>query len=271
MAASHQHHTVSQGAGLLYGMPAVLILCLLLIVLYTAAAYDSSRRYRRWPMYRTLLWTLGVLAAGSAVGGPIAYRSHDMFTAHMAGHLLLGMLAPLLMVWSAPVTLLLRTLSVSASRGVTQFLKSRYIVFISHPVTASFLNVGGLWILYSTDLFALMHEHLWIQVLVHVHVFFSGYLFTASIIYIDPVSHRFSYKLRIIVLLMALAWHGILAKHLVGSPPAGVPANEALDGSMLMYYGGDVVHAILITLLCYHWYRSTRPRAAATDISRTVT
>lgn len=47
-----------------------------------------------------------------AVIGPLSRQSHADFTIHMAGHLLLGMLAPLLNAIAAPMTLLLRTLNV---------------------------------------------------------------------------------------------------------------------------------------------------------------
>ena len=46
------------------------------------------------------------------------------FTAHMAGHLLLGMAAPLLLVLAAPVTLALRALPVARARALSRLLRT---------------------------------------------------------------------------------------------------------------------------------------------------
>ncbi|CAM4267997.1 cytochrome c oxidase assembly protein [Paenibacillus tarimensis] len=233
----------------------------LLILLYAGAAVLSSRRYgRQWPLSRFVLWLLGVLSAAAAVVGPLAEQAHRMFQAHMAAHLLLGMLAPLLLVLSAPVTLALRVINTGASRRISRILRGACFGFLTHPVTAAFLNIGGLWILYTTELYALMQEHLLVHIIVHVHIFLSGYVFTASMIYIDPSPHRTGYVLRAVVMVTALAGHGILAKYLYASPPEGVPAVQAESGSLLMYYGGDGIHILLIVLLCVQWYKSARPR-----------
>ncbi len=222
--------------------------------------YVSNRRFKTWPLYRTGLWMIGIVCASISVYGPIAKMAHVDFTIHMVGHLLLGMLAPLLMALGAPVSLLLRTLPVQTARKLTSFLKSWPARLYTDPLVASFLNIGGLWILYTTSLYHLMHQSVVLHVLIHLHVFIAGYLFTISMIYIDPMPHQRSYIYRAIVLVFALAAHGILSKYIYASPPLGVSQIEAETGAMLMYYGGDIVDAILIFILCYQWFKATRPR-----------
>lgn len=95
---------------------------------------------------------------------------------HMLVHLLLGMLAPLLMALAAPMTLLLRTLSVSSARVLSRVLSSRPLRLLTHPVIASFLNLGGLWLLYTTDLYSLMHEN----ILLHQLLRHGGYGYDCS-------------------------------------------------------------------------------------------
>ncbi|MFS0723096.1 cytochrome c oxidase assembly protein [Paenibacillus sp. 1P07SE] len=229
---------------------------LLAAAAYAVAAALSARRYSSWPRHRMICWLLGVGAAAAAVIGPLAAAAHHSFEAHMATHLLLGMMAPLLLVLSAPLTLALRTLPVAHARRLSAVLRSAPLQLVIHPVTAAALNVGGLALLYLTELYTLMHEHVWIYILVHLHIFLAGYAFTASMLYTDPVPHRKSYMYRSIVLVLAIAGHGILAKYLYAHPPAGVMPDEAEAGSMLMYYGGDLVHLAVIFLLCRQWYRS---------------
>ncbi|MEC5181912.1 cytochrome c oxidase assembly factor CtaG [Arthrobacter sp. CG_A4] len=127
-------------------------------------------------------------------------------------------------------------------------LSSAPVQVLTHPVSAAVLNVGGLWVLYTTG----------------VHMLAAGYLFTAALIGTDPDPHRAGYRTRAVVLVAALAGHDILAKTLYAIPPAGVtvPQAQAQAGAQLMYYGGDAIDLIVITIFCYRWYRHTRPRTA---------
>jgi putative membrane protein len=237
---------------------------ILAIFLYVFAAKSTNQHYKQWPYYRTLLWIMGIFSAEAAFIGPIATQAHHDFGAHMVGHLLLGMLAPLLMVLSAPVTLILRSLSISKGRRLTKILKSRFAKFVGDPLVASVLNIGGLWLLYTTELYSAMHHHVLLHLLIHIHVFLAGYLFTASMIYIDPISHRRSYLYRGIVLVIALSGHGILSKYIYAIPPVGVPSVEAEQGGMLMYYGGDAIDLVLIFIFWLQWYKANRPRVSQT-------
>ncbi|WP_404799163.1 cytochrome c oxidase assembly protein [Bacillus aerolatus] len=238
------------------------VLFVLALVIYAGAGLLSSTRshLKKWPKYRYVLWILGVISAAAAIVGPLAARAHSDFTAHMLGHLLLGMLAPLLLVLAAPMTLLLRTLSVTKARRLSRIMKSWPVRTVSHPITASFLNIGGLWILYTTSLYADMQENILLHLVVHIHVFLAGYVFTASMIYIDPTPHRLSFIYRAIALVLALAGHAILSKYIYAYPPTGVPTAQAEMGGMLMYYGGDAIDLTLISILCFQWFRATRPR-----------
>lgn len=239
---------------------------------YVAAAIRTRGR-GPWPLHRSVLWVLGVAAAALAVAGPLAEAAHEHFAAHMAAHLSLGMLAPLLLVLAAPVTLALRSLAVVPARRLSALLRSWPARFLVHPITATVLNVGGLWVLYTTDLMQRMHENALLAAAVNVHLLVAGYLFTASMIGRDPAPHRPGYAFRAVVLLFAFAAHGILAKYLFAHPPAGVPAVEAELGSMLMFYGGDLVDAAIVVVLCFRWYvasgpghvRRSRAPAAATS------
>lgn len=238
------------------------LLCLSLFIAYIAAALTSNRRrhLQTWPPHRYVCCFFGILCAAIALIGPLARVAHAHFPTHMIGHLLLGMLAPLLIVLAAPMTLLLRTLNVSAAKRVSRILKARPLRLFNHPIVTSMLNIGGLWILYTTNLYTAMQHHLLLHLIIHFHVFAAGYLFTASMIYIDPTPHRFSFKYRSIVLIIALAGHAILSKYIYAYPPAGVPRLEAEIGGKLMYYGGDAIDIVIIYILLLHWYKAARPR-----------
>jgi putative membrane protein len=206
------------------------------------------------------LWVAGSLAAAAATSGPLATAAETSYVAHMASHVLLGMLAPLLLVLAAPITMLLRSLPVSTARRVSRVLVGGPIRILTEPVVAAVLSVGGLWLLYTTGLYAAMHHHGGLHLLVHAHLFLAGYLFTAAVISVDPIPHRRSFHHRAAVLVLALAAHDILAKYLYAHPPDGVLAPASETGAMIMYYGGDAVDVAIMVALGARWYRVTRPR-----------
>ncbi|MDR7385036.1 cytochrome c oxidase assembly protein [Promicromonospora iranensis] len=225
-----------------------------------AVALVASRRRSPWPTHRTALWYLGLACAAAALG-PVASAARTSFTAHMLGHVLLGMLAPLLLVLAAPVTLLLRALPVDRARTVTGILRSPWARVVSHPVTASLLNAGGLWLLYTTELFHHAHASALLGLAVHAHVLLAGGLFTASLVGPDSRLHPVSLRVRAAVLVVFVATHSVLAKWLYAHPPPGVGTQDGRAGAQLMYYGGDMVDVTLMVLLAADWYRVTGRRS----------
>ncbi len=197
----------------------------------------------RWPAYRTISWCGGLVVAGA--GSTLS--ASDGAVPHAVGHLLLGMVAPLLLVLSAPVTLALRALPADRARLLSAVLRSRPARLLTNPVVAAVLDVGGLWLLYTTDLHTVPATQ--------VHVLGAGYLFTAAIVGVDPAPHRPGPAYRAVVLVLASAAHGLLAKHLY--------ATGWQTGGMVMYYGGDVVEVALATLLCRQWLAGSVPRGRA--------
>jgi putative membrane protein len=239
---------------------AATLIALAALILYPAGMYTSGKKHKKWPFHRFILWSAGVVLAASALTGPLAQLSHTNFTAHMVGHLLLGMLAPLLLVFGRPMTLLMRTLNVRSARRLSRLLNSRYISFITNPLVASTLNIGGLFLIYMTGLFTMMHMSAWLYTLIHLHVFLAGYLFTISLIYIDITTHRYSYMYRALVLILALGFHKVLSKLIYANPPEGVSKTVGESGAQLMYYGGDIIDLGLIVILCWQWYQARAPR-----------
>ncbi|WP_433221712.1 cytochrome c oxidase assembly protein [Dactylosporangium sp. CS-047395] len=226
---------------------------------YVAAVDRVRRRGGDWPGWRIGVWFAGLFTAATAILGPAVAGRHD-FTAHMAGHLLLGMAAPLLLVPAAPVILTLRALPVPLARRVARLLSTRPARVLTHPVTAAALNVGGLWLLYGTGLYQQMGTRPWLHLAVHAHIAAAGYLLTAAVVGVDPAPHRPNRRVRAVVIVAFLAAHDILAKHLYAHPPAGVPGGRARTGAQLMYYGGDMLDLALITVFCWQWYRAAAPR-----------
>jgi putative membrane protein len=228
---------------------------LLALLAYAVLVVAARRRGRTWPVVRTLAWAFGCVLATAAVAGPLAAAAMSSWTAHMAGHVLLGMLGPLLLVLGAPVTLALNALPVDAARRLSRVLRSRPLSILTRPGVAAVLDVGGLWLLYATPLLAVAHDHPLLDVVVHLHVLLAGYLFSAVLVGRDPLPHRRQTRHLLVVLVLALAAHDVLAKHLYAAA-SGPDLLDEQRGALLMYYGGDLVDLALAVLVCSRWYSS---------------
>lgn len=255
MTGAHGHAATGGGS------TALLAVALLVAAgVFVRGVRRARRRGHPWPGPRTALWLLGTGAAVVALAGPLAELAHTDPRAHMVGHVLLGMAAPLLMVHAAPVTLALRALPVRRARALAGALGSAPVAVLAHPVTAALLATGGLWVLYRTGLYDATLRTPLLHTAVHVHVFLAGYLFTASLVGPDPAPHRPGPGLRATVLVLAVAAHNVLAKLLVADPPPGIDPGRAEVAAQVMYYGGFPVELTLFVLLGREWAARDRRR-----------
>ncbi|MFE9680677.1 cytochrome c oxidase assembly protein [Streptomyces sp. NPDC006285] len=240
---------------------------LLAVAAYVTAASRLRRRGDAWPRWRDGSFTAGGIAvAGAAVAG----LPRGPFTGHMIQHLAVGMVAPLLLALARPLTLALRVLAPGpARRGLLAVAHSRPAGWLVFPPLAALLDVGGMWLLYRTGLFAATQRQPLTHALVHTHLLAAGLLFTFAVCRLDPVRRRWSLAVRGATLLAAGAAHGVLAKTLYAVPPPGTAFDGAdlREGARWMYYGGDVVEAALAVVLGVGWYTS-RGRARAAAVSR---
>ncbi|WP_329416233.1 cytochrome c oxidase assembly protein [Streptomyces sp. NBC_00704] len=258
MTLAHVHPGTAPVAG---GASAALTVLAALVVLAAAVAYTAGAARLRgrgdgWPRWRDARFAAGCLllvwaAVGALPDGP--------FTGHMVRHLLVGMAAPLLLVSARPVTLALRCLSPGrARRALVGLTHTRVVGALVFPPVAAVVDVGGMWLLYRTGLFAAVHGRPLYDGLLHAHLLAAGLLFSFAVCQIDPVRRPRSVALRGGTLLAAGAAHAVLAKTLYAAGPPGVrfAAADLHQGARLMYYGGDVVEAALALVLGAVWLRA---------------
>lgn len=263
---------------LVQGYPSVLWLtvCALLVGLYVAGVVKLRRGGNAWPLHRTVLWVLGsLLLAFLTNGGPAVY-GRMAFSAHMIQHMSLMVPVPLLLVAGAPITLALRALTArrDGSFGPREVLlalvHSRFLGIIGQPVVAAVIFTGSLIVFYYTSLFELaMFTHLG-HVVMTVHFLLTGYLFIWSLVGIDPGPQRPPYPIRLLVLLVTMAFHAFFGLSLMQSAAligpdwwhalgqtddAALLADQQLGGGIA--WGAGDIPALLIGLtLIIQWVRS---------------
>jgi putative membrane protein len=222
--------------------------------LYGAGVRRLRTRGRHWSASRSICFAAGLLVLATALLSPLATRDEE-FPVHVAQHLLLGMLGPLLLALSAPVTLALRTVPRDARRALVGALHSRVVSVAAHPAVAVGLFIVGLAGLYLTPLYDATIRHPVVHELVHVHFLVAGCLLSWAFIGLDPVPRRGGTVLRAGLLLTALGAHAAIARLLyAGKGDVSVPVDQLHTGALLMYYGGDAIDVLLLIAFFAQWY-----------------
>lgn len=252
-----EHGAHDAGAGAALGLVPWLILAGIAAT-YLRGALAERRRGRAWSTGRIASFTAGVGLLAIATAPPVLSWAHQDLRGHMSQHLLLGMLAPLGLVLGAPLALLLRNLPVPSARRLSAVLRHDLAGRLTHPVTALVLDTGGLYLLYLTPLYSLVHTRPVLNGILHFHFLLAGVLFASSIAGPDPAPQRPRFRVRMAVLFVATAAHGTLAKAMYahGWPRgAGHDPAEIRDAAQIMYYGGDFAELLLAITLFASWYR----------------
>ena len=248
----------------------------LMLGLYTAGVARMVRRGDRWPVLRTVAWVAGcLLLVFVTSGGPGVYgRVH--FSTHMLQHMTLMVPVPLLLVFGAPITLAMRTLSArrDGSFGPRELLLSlvhaRVLGVLGQPLVAAALFTGSLVVFYYSGLFELaMFTHTG-HVLMTAHFLLSGYLFVWSLVGVDPGPQRPAYPFRLLLLLVTLGFHAFFGISLMSSgtllapdwwhalgytDDAALLADQQTGGG-IAWGLGDIPSLLLGLALVVGWVRS---------------
>jgi putative membrane protein len=210
-----------------------------------------------WRRRRSALFAVGLLVIGVALCSPLAAHDEDV-RVHVLQHLLLGMLGPLLLALSAPVTLLLRVLAPPRRGRVARLLHSPAARVLIHPLVAGALSVGPMYVLYFTPLYQATLRSEPLHEIVHLHMLLAGCLLAWSLVGPDPVPYRPALRLRSVALIGTLAAHAILSKLLYahGAPlaDAETTASDWRQAAQILWYGGDAVDLGLLVAFFGQWY-----------------
>ena len=191
---------------------------ILATALYIRGVVVLTRRGDKWPIGRTISFAIGIALADFATSGGIGVYAHFAFSFHMIAHMILGMIAPIALVLSAPITLALRTLPQGRStdeRGIRAlflaFLHSRYSTIITNPISALLIFDGSLFGLYMTPLFGhLMKSHTG-HLFMDIHFLAAGFLFFHVIVGIDPNPRKVPHIVQIVILFAAMSIHAFFS------------------------------------------------------------
>nr|WP_205863094.1 cytochrome c oxidase assembly protein [Planosporangium thailandense] len=189
---------------------------------YLAGVWRLRRRGDAWPVERTVCWLAGLAVLGAVTLLGFGKYAYVLFSVHMAQHMTLAMVVPVLLVLGAPATLALRALRPSPDptvRGPREWLllalHSRVTRLLTHPVVALALVVASLYGLYFSNLFeVLMRTHLG-HLAMLTHFVVSGYLFFWVVVGVDPGRRQLPHPVLILVHFASMTFHAFFGMALM--------------------------------------------------------
>ncbi|KAB2377446.1 cytochrome c oxidase assembly protein [Actinomadura montaniterrae] len=123
--------------------PLFLVLVLLGAVLYGVGVARAGS----WPVGRSVAWAAGLSVLLFAMGSGIARYSMVLFSAHALQHVLVGVVAPILLLYGRPLQL------VPAGSLPAAAVDSRGVRFLREPAVSSALFLLSLYAYYVSPLF----------------------------------------------------------------------------------------------------------------------
>ncbi len=254
--------------------------------LYVAAVVRLGRRGDSWPRGRTLSWLLGCLVLLFATSSGVGRYMPAMFSMHMAAHMLLSMLTPILLVLGAPVTLALRALPPAGRDeppGLREWLlaalHSRVSRLLTQPIVATVLFITGFYGLYLGGIFDAAAANHAGHLLMNVHFLISGYLFYWVVIGVDPTPRPISSLAKVGVVFASLPLHAFFGVVLMGmrnvlggsfyrslqlSWHTDLLGDQRLGGA-IAWAAGEVPLVIVMIALLTQWSRSDQRAARRFD------
>lgn len=254
--------------------------------LYLAGVWRLRKRGDAWPTGRIVAWLCGCAVLLFATSSGIGRYMPAMFSMHMAAHMLLSMLVPVLLVLGAPVTLALRALP--AARGddppgprewLLAALHSRVSRFLTNPIVATIIFVSGFYGLYFGGIFDVAVTSHAAHVAMNLHFLLTGYLFYWVVIGVDPTPRPIPPIAKLAVVFGSLPLHAFFGVVLMGTKAvlAGdfykslqlpwhtdLLADQRLGGG-IAWSAGEVPLVLVLIALFIQWRRSDQRTAVRLD------
>jgi cytochrome c oxidase assembly factor CtaG/putative copper export protein len=259
---------------------------IILAALYLAAVLRLRRRGDHWPPGRILVWLLGCLTLLFVTSSGVGRYMPAMFSMHMAAHMGLSMLTPILLVLGAPVSLALRALPAAGRNDppamrewLLAALHSRASRILTNPIVATALFVAGFYGLYFGNIFdEAVGSHAG-HLAMNVHFLVSGYLFYWVVIGVDPTPRPIPPIAKVGVVFASLPLHAFFGVELMGTPTVlGASYYRSLGlswhtdllgdqrlGGGIAWAAGEVPLVIVMLALLVQWARSDARTAKRLD------
>lgn len=266
------------------GWSILAVASLIAIAVYLIGVLRLYRQGVPWPWWRTLSFVAGCVTLFGVTGTWLNGYSMVLFSTHMAQHMVLSMISPLLLLCGSPVTLALRALPRGkGTAGVPRallldVLHSRFARFISNPLFTIPLFLASLYGVYFTPIFDdLMADPAGHQFML-AHFTVTGLLFFGPILGQDPWPRTAGHAGRLLELVVPMPFHAFFGVGIMMSnelltrtfahPPAGWGVNAIADQSTagaIAWSFSELPTTLVMVIVLAAWMRSEERRGKRLD------
>lgn len=218
----------------------------------------------RWPLRRTAAFLAGLAVCAFATNGSIAVYDQVLFTAHMAGHLALVMVAPALLVVGSPLSLAVACAPARRRARLERVARGRIVSLLTAPPVALATYAAVIVGSHLTGLMDTIMRNTWAGQVEHLVYVLAGCQFFVLVVGAEPIRWRLASPARWLLLAIAMAvdtFTGIIllsGSQPVALQPSGLHVNALSDthtGGAIMWFGGDAVMAAIMVGLVVSWLR----------------
>jgi cytochrome c oxidase assembly factor CtaG len=249
----------------------------ILAALYLWGVLRVARRHpaRPWPAWRTAMFLGGLAVVVLATESGIGSYDDVLFWDHMVQHLMLIMIAPPLLIFGQPITLLLHASRNPVHTWAKRIVRSRVATFLTWPVFGVVAYTAAVTAAHLTDLASLVETNQALHNAEHVVFLVVGYLFFLPILGTEPIRWRLSYPVRFIILVLVMpvdTFTGLVLGYgtagtpgiVTGPRPAWAPGPVAdlHTGGAVMWIAGDAIMFGLMMLVFLMWSMDERTSAS---------
>jgi putative copper resistance protein D len=261
--------------------PLVWLPAIVALLLWQYGIRKVAREHPGHPIarHRTVSWTLGVLAIVVALDSGIERYDTTLFSVHMVQHLMLTLVAPPLLLYAGPITLILQASSAETRRRwVLPVLHSRVLRVLSFPVVAWILFAAVMWGSHFSPLFDISLENEWVHRLEHALFLAAALLFWWPVVGPDPSPWRMTPAVKVLYVGLQMPQNTFLALaiYMASAPlyahyvttirswgPTPLEDQQAAGG--IMWLGGDFAFLTMVILLVFAWMRYEERRTVGED------
>ena len=261
--------------------PLVWLPAIAALLLWRHGVNGIAREHPQHPVARrrSISWLLGVLTVVFALDSGIEHYDTTLFSIHMVQHMLLTLVAPVLLLYAGPITMLLQASShATRQRWILPILHSRIVRFFAFPVVSWLLFAAVMWGSHFSPLFDASLENEWIHRFEHALFLGSALLFWWPVIGPDPSPWRMAPAVKVLYVGLQMPQNTFLALaiYMASTPlynhyvtnirtwgPTPLEDQQAAGG--IMWLGGDLIFLAMLMLLVLAWMRDEERRTVGED------
>jgi cytochrome c oxidase assembly factor CtaG len=235
---------------------------------YLWAARRCHTSGRPWPVYRTASWLAALALMAAAFLSGLPAMDHDSFEAYGAQYIMVDLVAPVLLAFAAPLTLLVKAIPQPAADRLLRALEHKPGRQLVGPIALWLVFAASICVLFFTGLYGDTVSSGWVQQVVLLGFAAIGWLYWWPVVDLDPRPRRLGFWPRILYLLLAFPLFAVVGMGLESETTRIAPAVPLADlhaGGAVIWVVGESLILLAVVAVFVQWLRADERAAARRD------